>query len=1229
MKKPSSKRTNALPAKARRTPGAKPKLALPPSGSLKASEKSPFPVVGIGASAGGLEAFTRLLEHLPAVTGMSFVLVQHLMPKHESILAELLSKKTRMPVNEVKNGMMVKPDHVYVIPPNTSMAIRKGVLRLMPRQASPTGPALPIDLFLQSLAVDRGDRAIGVILSGTASDGTLGLQAIKSENGITFAQDEQSAKYSGMPRSAIATGCVDFVLPPEEIAAELVRIGSHPYVAPARAAKDILPEGETDLRRIFVTLRLATGIDFALYKRNTIKRRIKRRMVVHKLEKLSDYAQLIQKDPDETSALFQDILIHVTSFFRDPQTFEALSRKVFPRLVKGQRDEPSVRIWVPGCSTGEEAYSIAICLMEYLQSMKGPRPAVQIFGTDIDDAALRKARAGIYPENIAVSPQRLKRFFVKLEHGYQVNKTIREMCIFSKQNVFADPPFAKLDLISCRNLLIYLESELQKKVIPLFHYALRPRGFLMLGSSESVGAEFAELFDLVDRKQKIYARNPAKTQTLFSLSTPVRYTEQPLLNRKAEDAGTRFDLEKSVNHILLSRLTLPALLVDNQMHTMEFRGNVDPYLELSPGKASLHLAKLVREGLMLHLRAAIDQARKENLPVRKDGIQFKSNGQLREVSLEVVPVRGPALGEIYFLALFQDVASPPPLSEQAPRPGKRGKRSLGALERENLRLSRYNAQLQHELEQNKANLVSSIEEHETTTEELRASNEEILSSNEELQSINEELETAKEELQSSNEELATLNEELRNRNLDLNQANSDLNNLLSNINFPILVLSKDMRIRHFTPLAGEAFNLAANDIGLPVGSVKTSLNVPNLEELVHDSVTHAVTKDQEVQDRQGYWYSLRIQPYKTLHGEVEGSVLAWLDIETLRRSLKKAERSLGATKMSLRQTEDRYRLLFERNLAGVYFSTADGRMLECNQAFAQILGYATVRDILDHRVEEICFDNEHQQNLITQLRLRSALTNIECRLRRKDGAPVDVLMNCNLSRLEGETAEVIESIVMDITSRIQAEQATKDFTGREMRSRDEERRRVSRELHDSVGSSLTALIANLSLMQKLVVADKSAQKQISESLDLAKECSREVRTLSYLLHPPLLDELGLESAIRSYLDGFSERSGVTVSLDIPPALKGSERLPPHVETALFRIVQESLTNIHTHSGSSIAGIHISRSGSEMTLEVRDHGRGIPAEYLRANSQSTKLGVGISGMRERMKQLGGELAISSE
>jgi len=470
------------------------------------SRRASFPIVGVGASAGGLEAFTQLLKALGSGTEMAYVLVQHLDPSHKSALTELLAKATEMPVSQVTDATLVEPNHVYVIPPNVDMSIAQGILRLTPRTET-LGRHMPIDRFLRSLAEDQGSNAIGIILSGTASDGTLGLAAIKAEGGITFTQDEKSAKFDDMPRNAIAAGCVDFVLPPDAIGRELARVRAHPYLASSSSSRtaELVPDGDPQLKNILHLLQTANGVDFSDYKPATVKRRILRRMALHKVGELKQYVQFLRHHPAEAEALYEDMLIKVTSFFRDPDAFEALKAEVFPSILKHRSPEEPIRVWVPGCSTGEETYSQAIALLEFLGNRSADIP-IQLFGTDLGQGGIEKARAGIYPDSIAadVSPERLRRFFLKVEGGYRINKTIRDMCVFARQNLLQDPPFSRIDVISCRNVLIYLGPVLQKRIMPIFHYALKPRGFVMLGGAEGIIGTASDLFELMDRKHKIY-----------------------------------------------------------------------------------------------------------------------------------------------------------------------------------------------------------------------------------------------------------------------------------------------------------------------------------------------------------------------------------------------------------------------------------------------------------------------------------------------------------------------------------------------------------------------------------------------------------------------------------------------------------------------------------------------------------------------------------------------------
>jgi two-component system, chemotaxis family, CheB/CheR fusion protein len=859
--------------------------------TLEKTDYTFFPIVGIGASAGGYEAFTQFLEAIPTNTGMAFVLVQHLDPTHESILPKLLARTTEMPVIEVADGVHLKPDHVYVMPANVCMTISKGQLCLAPRH-QPIYQNRPIDTFFRSLAEDQSSQAIGIILSGTASDGSLGIKAIKAEGGITFAQNEKSAKFDSMPRNAIATGCVDFILPPEKIAEELGRLAHHPYVERLTVEKeddeiegvdgrDSESKENEHYAKIFFLLKNTAGVDFTHYKPTTIRRRVRRRMMLLKLETLEDYVKCLRENRKEVLELYQDILINVTSFFRDPETFEAINKKIFPKLTPpGVTSENAIRVWVPGCSTGEEAYSIAISLIEYLSEHSMEMP-IQIFATDVNELALEKARKGIYMESITLDvPQPfLKRYFVKTDAGYQITKRIRDLCIFSRQNVAKDPPFAKLDLITCRNLLIYLTPILQKRALTVFHYALKPTGYLVLGSSETIGS-FADLFSHEDKKYKIYSKksimNPLSMS--FTKTEPAffeREVKKPFVSREEEPKG--FDVRKEADRILLTRYAPAGVLVNQLMDVIQFRGSTKPYLEHASGVPDLNLYKMVSAELLLELRTALNKVKKNHIPVRKEGVRFKDNGYDKKVNLEVVPIKSPVTKELFFLILFERADA----LEVAGK-GKASSRLLSTKKQKESE-GREIVLLRQELAATKDYLQSIIEDQEAANEEIKSANEEIQSSNEELQSMNEELDTAKEELQSTNEELTTLNEELQTRNWELSQLNNDLNNLLGSVNIPIVILGHDLRIRRFTNLAEKVLNLIPTDVGRPLSDIKPNIEVENLERLVTEVIENLLAKELEVHDRNGKWYSMRLRPYKTLDNKIDGVIIAFIDIDTLKR----------------------------------------------------------------------------------------------------------------------------------------------------------------------------------------------------------------------------------------------------------------------------------------------------------------------------------------------------------
>jgi two-component system CheB/CheR fusion protein len=962
---------------------------------------STFPVVGIGASAGGFEAFNQLLQRLPARTGMAFVLVQHLDPTHASSLVDLLAKAAQMPIRQVTDGTLVEVDRVYVIPPNTNMVIVDGALRLTPRTET-RGQHMPIDVFLQSLAQERAGRAIGVILSGTGSDGTAGLKAIKSEGGITFAQDE-TAKYDGMPHSAVAAGCVDFVLAPDSIAAALLRVGQHPYVNHGHGTDaGALPgEREAVLIKLFLAVRQATGVDFAPYKRGTVFRRIQRRMLVHQLAQLEDYVRYVKDHPAEAQTLYEDILIHVTSFFREPDTFETLKAAMLPALMRDRPPDAPFRVWVPGCSTGEEVYSLAIALLEFLGD-KAAKTPIKIFGTDISELAIDKARAGRYLENITadVAPERLRRFFVSTEGGYQIIKAIRDLCVFARQDVTRDPPFSSMDLISCRNVLIYLGPGLQKRVLPVFHYALKDSGFLLLGSSETIGL-FSDLFAVADSKHKIYSRKAVPGRMAFDFSTPeLGSAEPPFAGRAGPHGLSGLDLQKEADRLVLNTYAPAGVVVNEDMEIVQSRGQTGPFLELAPGVASLNLLKMAREGLQMALRTAIDEAKKGGVSVRKESVRVKTGDHSRLVHLVVNPFTVPTSKQRFFLVLFEDAT--PPMKSTTDDTGKTASNaSLAEASEQSV------AQLQDELTVTRNYLQSIIEELEASNEELKAANEEIVSSNEELRSTNEELQTAKEELQATNEELGTVNEELRHRNREANELNNDLTNLLSSVQIPILMLGQDLTIRRFTPSAAKVMNLISTDVGRPIGDIKPRIDMPDLESLIVQVVDTFAIKEREVQDREGRWYHLSIRPYRTLDNKIDGAVLTVVDVDTLKRSEQR-----------ITEAEARLRAIVDTASEGIITMDEREQLQSFNKAAQKIFGYDAGEVMSKNAALLIASGQDPEHDSFLESAEKKATGAVrELVGRRKDGSTF--LMELAVSEVLGQQ-RLFTAMVRDITALRQA-----------------------------------------------------------------------------------------------------------------------------------------------------------------------------------------------------------------
>jgi two-component system CheB/CheR fusion protein len=887
-------------------------------------EELAFPIVGIGASAGGLAAFEQFFAAMPTSIeiGMAFVLVQHLDPDHKSILTELVKRYTHMHVYEVTDGMEVQPNCAYIIPPNKDMAFMHGRLHLMDPVAA-RGPRLPIDFFFRSLAHDQHERAICVVLSGTGTDGTLGLKEIKGHGGMIMVQDPQSAGYDGMPRSAISTGMVDYVLPPSEMSARLVAYVEHAF-GKRTLEMSPPPEKATDaLQRAFILLRSHTGHDFSLYKQNTVLRCIERRMAVNQIDRLEAYVHYLRQNPMEIETLFRELLIGVTSFFRDLEAFEKLKERVLIPLLTDREAGRVLRIWVPGCSTGEEAYSIAMLVQEALGSLER-HSKVQIFATDIDDRSLDQARAGVYPDSIAadISTERLGRFFRQENSAYHIRKTIRDMVVFASQNVIEDPPFSRLDLISCRNLLIYMGPQLQKKVIPLFHYALNPGGFLFLGSSETVG-EFVDLFKAVDRKWKLFQCQgvPSPHRIPTNLGPPSLFDARPApATPAAVRPGREPSLRELTEQTLLNEHTPACVIVNEKGEVLYIHGRTGRYLEPAAGAASLNIIRMAREGLGLELATALRKASSQKAAVSYPGLRVKTNGEEATVDLLAKPILDPSTMQGMVMVLFDDVTARHQVEEATAGPGP-------AQDQE-----RRIAELERELRTKEEYLQTTIEELETSNEELRSTNEELQSSNEELQSTNEELETSKEELQSVNEELTTVNAELQEKIFLLSRANNDMNNLLAGTGVATIFLDEQLNILRFTPAATEVMNLIQTDVGRPVGHIVPKLTYERLVADVQGVLDTLVPSEAELQTASGCWYLMRILPYRTLENVIEGAVLTFVDIT----EQKSAQEKLGELTRVAQQAREFAEITIDTVREPLVVLNAQLRIVSANRAFNEL-----------------------------------------------------------------------------------------------------------------------------------------------------------------------------------------------------------------------------------------------------------------------------------------------------
>ena len=1145
-------------------------------------------VVGVGASAGGLEAFTELLEHLPNDTGMAFVLIQHLDPKHESHLTELLSKASEMPVSEVKDETRIEANHVYVIPSRCNLGISDGVLQTPPRPDS--GRNMPIDAFFSALAADRGSKAIGVVLSGTASDGTSGLQAIKAAGGITFAQEKATAKFGSMPESAIAAGVVDFVLPPAGIARQLVAIakGSHGVAEPSEDA---------DLANTLRLVRTVTGVDFTHYKHSTLARRIRRRMALRGFERLKDYNRELEQNRAEASALGETFFITVTQFFREPAVFDELKKTVFPALVKDRGPGDPIRIWVPGCASGDEAYSITICLMEFLDEAKLDVP-LEIFATDISETMIEKARHGIYKDAALanVSPQRLTRFFTRSERGYQIAKSLREVCVFARHNVAQDPPFSRLDLISCCNVLIYLGAVLQRKVLSTLHYSLKPTGFLVLGPSENIGT-LTESFQQVDKTQKIYRILPPAERLSHRLNPSGRSDGRVGLPPKIDQG--RADVLKEADRLVLAEYSPPGAVIDDDMNIVQVRGRTAPYLELSPGEPTRNLLKLVREGLIGGLGKAIQSARQAGSTAREDGFRIEGEGRIREVAIKVTPFRGsPSSEERYFLVLFED-AKPDAAQEAGARPA--------------IRDDTGNARLQQELLATREYLQSIIEDHATTLEELRASNEEA-------QASNEELETAQEELESVNEELNTLNEELKISNVEFVKVNRDLANLLESISIPLVMVGRDLRIRRFTRAIEPMLNLIPSDVGRSIFDLQSQIELPDLRRLLLNAMEGGSRKPRDLRDSHGRWYSQHILPSVGPDGKIDGAVLMLIDIDAAKRGLDFAEAIVETVREPLVILNQNLEVMKANKTFYETFKaareTTEGRLIydlgngqwnipKLRELLENIIpAHATFRDF------EVTHEFEHVGRKVMLLnaseifnpnaQARTILLAIEDATDRKQAE--DALKSTN-----AELQHFAYALTHDLQEPVRTVVNFTELLGREYAGK------MGGDADKFISYSVVAALRIEALLKALLAYwEVSDRKQDTFA---AIDCGAVLRKV----------EFNLQAAI--------EQSVAIITSDPLPTLR-AEEIP------LMQLFQNLISNSIKYRGEEHPRIHLSaeREAGFWLFAVRDNGIGIdPEDTDRVFGMFKRLhgneipgtGIGLALCKKIVERQGGRIWVESE
>jgi two-component system CheB/CheR fusion protein len=1184
----------------------------------------PF-IVGLGASAGGIEALREFFSHVEADSGAAYVVILHLSPDHDSQLAEVLQNSAAIPVTQVKEHVAIEANHVYVVPPNKVLSVDRQSIAVSDI-TRPEQRRAPVDLFFRSLADAQGSRAVCVILSGTGPNGSSGLKRIKEYGGLVITQDPDEAQHADMPRNAIATGLVDVVLPVAEIPPrirsyhERMRADGEEATAPWPALSD--PDA---MRDILTVLMVRTGHDFSNYKPGTVQRRVERRIHLRNLPSLSSYARAIKENPDEAVALMRELLISVTNFFRDRPAWDILAHRVIPRIFLNKTGQEQIRVWVPGCATGEEAYSIAILLAEYAATSLD-QPAIQVFATDLDETAIATARDAFYTdaEVADVSEERLKRFFTRETSGYRVRRDLRETVLFAHHNVIKDPPFSHLDLISCRNMLIYLNRSVQERLVETFHFALRPGAYLFLGASESPDGS-QDLFTVADKAGHVYESRTVTTRVMLPVGDSTLIVPRPVLRPPDARPADRIS-PGELHQRLLERYAPPSIVVTDELNMVHLSERANRYLQVPPGEPTRDLLKMVRPDLRPDVRTAMHQAMRERRTIEVRGISAALEDGMHRLDLSVHPVlreSDPARG--YLLLTFDERDGPLQPEDEEPKQVNRALDSSAS-------------ELEDEIGRLKQQLRTTVEQYETQAEEAKASNEELQAMNEELRSAAEELETSKEELQSVNEELTTVNQELKIKIEELGLTNNDFQNLINSSEIGTIFLDRSQRVKLSTPAANQIFNLLKTDVGRPLSDITSNLLYDNLHSDVQRVLDDLQTVDREIPTRDGRWIFTRLRPYRTIDDRIDGVVITFQDVTERRRAEER-----------LRQGEERLRLLVDGATDYAIFTmTREGVIDSWNSGAERMFGYTSDSivgkhfDVLftaedraaDVPARELHTAHEHGRSADERFHVRRDGSRFYCsgstiRLGESLGF-AKIARDLSVQQQAAEALRVVQAefdsrvrertgaLEAEVHTRAQAHEHVSSLLQRIVTAQEDERARIARDLHDQLGQQLTALRLTL---QRL--GERNRTEEVDQALILTQRIDRDLDFLSWQLRPAVLDDVGLGAALPLFVKEWSAH--YRIPAEYQGGSYGDGKLGRDAELVFYRVAQEALNNIVKHAHASRVDILLEAHDGTVVMVVEDDGVGFDI----TDKNTDDRGIGIVGMQERASLIGATLDVESK